>query len=232
MVGTLQPKAACGASEIPDRYEQMRHPNGNLRSPQHAHTNSMQIPKRARCRETLSDLVGRVFSLDIAFYRTCPHKPEKKASLAAGLEVKQFGMQLEEQVQTELDAATAYTVLEGVNFTLSGAVGEIICESRHRESDVINESVGHTAVLAIEDVEHCHSELNGHAFAYLRILEEAHIDVVHRLSAHTRVAGRPNERVAKELGSVQVVVDPPYIVCRNSRASCRANNARARSERC
>ena len=48
----------------------MQHPNGNLRSPQHAHTNSMQIPKRARCRETLSDLVGRVFSLDIAFYRT------------------------------------------------------------------------------------------------------------------------------------------------------------------
>src|SRR5438876_3200602 len=70
MVGTLQPKAACGASEFPDRYEQMQHPNGNLRSPQHAHTNSMQIPKRARCRETLSDLVGRVFSLDIAFYRT------------------------------------------------------------------------------------------------------------------------------------------------------------------
>src|SRR5437667_7128947 len=80
MVGTLQPKAACGASEIPDRYEQMQHPNGNLRSPQHAHTNSMQIPKRARCRETLSDLVGRVFSLDIAFYRTPPRQQRRSKS--------------------------------------------------------------------------------------------------------------------------------------------------------
>ena len=149
-----------------------------------------------------------------------PHKPEKKASLAAGLEVKQFGMQLEEQVQTELDAAASYAILEGIDLTRTGAIAEVIAKGRRiGKDDVVNQPIGNAAVLPVEDVKHRHSELHGHAFAYPRVLEEAHAGVVDGLTAQTRVTSYPKEWITEEGSGIRVVVDPMNRSCCNRRAS-------------
>src|SRR5260370_39528066 len=125
-------------------------------------------------------------------------------------------MQLEEQVQTELDAAASYAVLEGVDLARTGAIGEVIAKGRGiGKDDVVNQPIGNAAVLPIEDVKHRHSELHRHAFAHLGVLEETHAGVVDRLTAQTRVASYPQKWITEKGGCIQVVIDPPDRTCCN-----------------
>src|SRR6266849_10021432 len=119
-------------------------------------------------------------------------------------------MQLEEQMQTELDTTPAYAVLSGIDLSRARAVREVIAECRHRQNNVINKRVGHATILAVEHVKDIHSELHRHSFADLRVFVEAHIDVVHGLSAETRVAPHSSEWSTEDLCSIQVVIDPAH----------------------